>query len=604
MLFHKKAIVFATAFILLLLIISGLYGTMVSDLQPSMKKLSPQGAGTFSAETQANLAALGTAADDDAFFFSKGTDPVIRALSDPSGSPDPVYLPENDGTVLSGSGQSQAGKDFFSFLQPFSHGGIVLLILLSFFLLAAFFVFFFYFYKIRKLSYESRIRREELNRYFAYTDALTKLPNRKGAKLQFETWGKECRNERGTGCALLLDMDHLQSVNKAFGHDAGDAFLRETAERLKAAVDSKDLVARIGSDEFAVLVCGADTDASLKALAQKLLLTIRNPYLINGMVIQMTCSIGALFFDCRRKDGGALFDDILSRGEFVLAKAKSSQKGGCAFFSERDAAVIDRQAKLERNLKLSIACGELLPYFQPQYDCRAGGVFGFEVLARWKSSELGMIPPDQFIPIAERSGFIKDLGRFMMEKAFAFSKKMEGRGMTVSFNASPAELLETNYADYAISRFDFYGLKPRSVAIEITESCLIESFDRVVKKLELLREHGIQIYLDDFGTGFSSLTYLKNLPIDAVKIDKSFLCEIATDDMEKDIVGMIIQLSRRLNLKIIAEGAETGDQVRCVCEAGCKIIQGYYISRPVPEENVLPLLDEIAGRGNRLQSPG
>lgn len=590
-----------------------------------------------------------------------GQFPLTNSIA--TGETDSICLLKNDGSILAGSSSGGLSGNFFRLAQPldrsedlermetdflngtpgfgaFRLGGVPMLAAYSAIdgtdgwvflvaadydrvyaqanrilflsaallvvLLAAFLMASFYLFKMKRASYEARIRSEEQKNYFSFLDALTNLPNRKGVKRQFASWVEGCRRECQNGGALFLDIDNLRSVNNTFGHDSGDKFLCETASRLKKAVGSRDLIGRIGSDEFAILVHGVDTESDLEFLTKKILKIFREPYLINGIVIQLTCSIGALLFRYQGAEHEVLFDDVLGRGEFVLNEAKATRKGSYVIFNDDYGNLIDRQLRLDRALKFSIDNDELLCYFQPQYDCGEKRIVGFETLARWKSAEFGMISPLQFIPMAEKSGFIKELGRFVIERTFAFAKSMEGRGLTVSFNASPMELIQANFADYLISRFDYYGLQPKSVAIEITESSLIESFEKVVKKLQILGRHGIRVYLDDFGTGFSSLTYLKNLPIDLVKIDKSFIDEIATNDVEKDIVRMIIRLVRRLNLEVIAEGVETEDQLRCVSEAGCGTVQGYYVSRPIPQEEVLPLLEAAAkpeGPGPAENSP-
>lgn len=468
-------------------------------------------------------------------------------------------------------------------------GAFLFLILTIAFLLA-----FFYFFKLNKLSYETKIRNEEQRKYFTFFDPLTNLPNRKGIIREFDGWVEKCRKDCRSGGALFLDVDNLKSMNNTFGHDAGDKLLCESAARLKKTVGSQDLVGRTGSDEFIILVHAVNTEESLELFVKKIVRLFREPYLINGIVIQLSCSAGALLFDYRQdKRKAQMFEDILGRGEFVLNKAKQTRKGSYILFNEDYGNLIDRQLRLERALKFSIENDELTCYFQPQYDCLTKTITGFETLVRWKSAEFGMISPVQFIPMAEKSGFIKEIGRHVIESAFSFAKSMEGRKLTVSFNASPMELLEANYADYVIGRFQSYGLAPNSIAIEVTESSLIESFEKVTKKLQMLKRHGILVYLDDFGTGFSSLTYLKNLPINAVKIDKSFIDEIVTKDVEKDIVRMIIKLACRLNLEVIAEGVETEDQILCVSKAGCRLVQGYYISRPIPREEIPALFAEM-----------
>ncbi|HEX3026740.1 MAG TPA: EAL domain-containing protein [Clostridia bacterium] len=449
----------------------------------------------------------------------------------------------------------------------------------------------FYFFRFQRISHEASIRSDEQKRYFVYADSLTNLPNRKGMKRLFTPWSADCKKCSQNGGAFFLDVDNFRSVNNTFGHDSGDKFLCETATRLRRILGSGAQIGRIGGDEFMVLVSGLAAVDDLELYAGKILTVFKEPYLLNGIVIQLSCSIGAILYKARDEDCGSEFDDILNRGEFLMQEAKAANKGSYILFNDAFGDRIDHQLQLEAALKSSIASSELLCYFQPQYNCQEKTLVGFETLARWKSARFGMVSPSEFIPMAEKSGFINDLGRFMIEKTFAFAKSVEGRGLTISFNASPVELLQANFTDYIIGRFDYYDLAPNSVALEITESCLIESFDEVIRKLEELRAHGIPIYLDDFGTGFSSLTYLKNLPINAVKIDKSFIDEIVTNNVEKDIVGMIIRLAHRLDLLVIAEGVETQEQVDCVAECGCNIVQGYIISRPVPQNEVLSLLD-------------
>lgn len=498
-----------------------------------------------------------------------------------------VYLPVagSDGWIL---WASKANGGIFGNDRALLPVTVLFLLLLGILALVLF-----YFFKFRRIDYEAAIRSDEQKRYFVYADSLTNLPNRKGMKRLFAPWSEECKKCAQNGGAFFLDVDNFRSVNNTFGHDSGDGFLCETATRLRRMLGSGAQIGRIGGDEFMVLVRGLNIVDDLEFYANKILTVFKEPYLLNGIVIQLSCSIGAILYKERETDCGSEFDDILNRGEFLLQEAKAANKGSYILFNDIFGDRIDHQLQLEAELKASIASSELLCYFQPQYDCLEKSIVGFETLARWKSARFGMVPPSEFIPMAEKSGFINDLGRFMIEKTFAFAKSVEGRGLTISFNASPVELLQANFMDYIISRFDYYHLAPNSVALEITESCLIESFEEVIRKLQGLRAHGIPIYLDDFGTGFSSLTYLKNLPINAVKIDKSFIDEIVTNNVEKDIVSMIIRLARRLNLLIIAEGVETREQIDCVVDCGCNIIQGYIISKPVPQKDVLSLLDVL-----------
>ncbi len=449
------------------------------------------------------------------------------------------------------------------------------------------------FFKFKKSSYEANMKRKEDISYYTYTDPLTNLPNRKGVKKNIYEWIRLCRAECKNGAAFFLDIDNFQSVNNTFGNDIGDSFLASAAARLASVEGENTLVGRIGGDEFTLLISNVNTSEELESYAKNILHLFKEPFLIHDNVIQLTCSIGAILFNYREIIEYDRFDEIINRGEFVLHEAKSASKGSYALFNDEFGITIDRQHQMQRELKLSIHNGELCCYFQPQYDYEKKAIVGFESLARWNSAKFGMVSPVTFIAIAENTGFIKELGRFVVDRTFAFAQGVQGRGLSVSFNTSPVELLQADYVDYVLERFCYYGLTPGSVAIEVTESTLIESFDAVIKKLEILSGHGISVYLDDFGTGLSSLTYLKNLPIHSVKIDKSFIDEVVTDRVGRDIVDMIVRLAKRLNLEVIAEGVETQAQIDCIYNCGCRMIQGYFISPPVPWEKAIALLDGV-----------
>ncbi|WP_277668827.1 GGDEF and EAL domain-containing protein [Caproiciproducens galactitolivorans] len=447
------------------------------------------------------------------------------------------------------------------------------------------------FLKFKKNTYEAKLHQEEEINHFIYSDALTDLPNRKGVKKNIREWF-ECTKCK-TGGAFFLDVDNFRSVNNTFGNDVGDEFLAAAASRLAMLTGKNNIIGRIGGDEYALFISNISTNAQLEDFAKKIVELFKKPFLVRKNVIQLTCSIGAVLFNYSEVVKENKFDDIINRGEFVLQEAKKNSKGSYEIYNDQYGMSIERRFQMLSELKLSIYNKELVCYYQPQYDYDKKAVVGFESLARWNSKKFGMVPPLQFIELAEETGFIKQLGRFMINQAFAFAKSISDPGICVSFNASPIELMQADFTDYVIERFCYYELEPESVAIEITESCLIESFDDVVKKLKILTDCGISIYLDDFGTGFSSLSYLKELPIHAVKIDKSFIDNIVSDRVRRDIVDMIIRLAHRLNLKVIAEGVETKEQAQCISECGCNLIQGYYISKPVPGEEAIAFLDEL-----------
>lgn len=443
---------------------------------------------------------------------------------------------------------------------------------------------------LKTKSDEEKEKAAEEIELHTYTDTLTKLPNRSAMKQKIAAWMDCCRQQKHNGGAFFLDLDNFQSVNNTFGHNIGDLVLEECSTRLASYVGKDDIIGRIGGDEFALLIHPIHTQDELEQFANKLLDVFTKPFLVHGIIVQLNCSIGTMLFNWTEEKAQKDYDKIINQTEFVLTQAKNTNKGGYCVFNNLIGEQEDRQVKMRNSLKNAIANDEMLVYFQAQYDIHEKKIIGFEALIRWDSKQFGMVSPVQFISLAEKTGYIKEIGRFVIDKTFAFAKEYEDTDFCISFNCSAMELLQADYIDYIKERFDYYNLRWHSVAIEITESCLIESFDEVTQKLNDLCDYGLLVYLDDFGTGYSSLTYLKNLPIDAVKIDKSFIDEISTNTTEKDIVGMIVGLAGKLHLRVIAEGVEIENQLEDLQQCGCTVIQGFYISRPIPKSEVPNLL--------------
>lgn len=458
------------------------------------------------------------------------------------------------------------------------------------FVIAAAFAVAYWLLKLKEKSDRQNEKVTEEIRHQIYTDTLTKLPNRGAMKQEIANWMNICREQKHNGGTFFLDVDNFQSVNNTFGHNIGDSVLEECAVRLTEFVSKEGVIGRIGGDEFALLLHPIHTKYDLQQYAERILDVFTKPFLVHGVIVQLNCSIGTMLFDWTEEKAQKEYDKIINQTEFVLSQAKKTNKGSYCVFNNQIGEQETRLAKMQRSLKNAITNDEMLVYYQAQYDFHERKIIGFEALVRWDSKEFGMVSPVQFIPLAEKSGYIKEIGRFVIDKTFAFAKEYEDTDFCISFNCSAMELLQADFVDYIKERFDYYNLKWHSVAIEITESCLIESFDEVIQKLNDLCDYGLLVYLDDFGTGFSSLTYLKNLPIDAVKIDKSFIDEISTNTTEKDIVGMIVSLAGRLNLRVIAEGVEIEGQLEDLQQCGCTVIQGYYISRPIPKNEVPHLL--------------
>lgn len=439
---------------------------------------------------------------------------------------------------------------------------------------------------------EQKLRDLEI-RKLAYTDQLTGLPNRIFMIDAIRERLGICRVDRSARALVMVDVDHFQMFNNTFGYNVGDKALIELASRLNKEIGLQDTVGRIGGDEFLILLESIGSRRELEEYLSRLGKSLEEPYKLGDNVFLMPCSIGAVIYD--ETGGGSLADteNLLYSCETAAHKSEEQAHTAYTIFDAVMKQQLQESMEMEQALEQSIERGELMMYYQAQYDVEGQRVAGYESLLRWNSPQYGMVPPSRFVPIAEKCGFIVELGRFVIEQTFAFAKKLEGRECCVSFNASAVELMQSGYTDYVCDCCERFHLKPGSVALEITESCLIESFPEAVQSLRRLKKQGIRVYLDDFGTGYSALNYLKNLPLDSVKVDKSFVDEIVSNSVEKDIVRAITTLSRRLGLKVIAEGVETKQQMDCLFDCGCRYIQGYYISRPVPEEQALALLEGV-----------
>jgi EAL domain-containing protein (putative c-di-GMP-specific phosphodiesterase class I) len=286
------------------------------------------------------------------------------------------------------------------------------------------------------------------------------------------------------------------------------------------------------------------------------------------------------------KDGSTV-EDLFKNADMVLYSTKYKGKDGYTYYEPAMSDDMQYKSEQEKHLRQAYYNQEFMLHYQPLIDVRQKSIIGHEALIRWNSSRYGMVMPNQIIPLAEEIGFIDKIGKWVIDTAFAFAKRVEPLNLCTSCNVSPVQLAQNNFVEDVLKSFEHHDLKKGSVAIEITESCLIESFDEVMWKLSLLREKGILIYLDDFGTGYSSLNYLKNLPVDYIKIDKSFIAEITKPGVDSKILKTIVTLAHELGIRTVAEGVETAEQLELLEFYGCDMAQGYLISRPKPEEEIV-----------------
>jgi diguanylate cyclase (GGDEF)-like protein len=421
----------------------------------------------------------------------------------------------------------------------------------------------------------------------SYTDTLTGLPNRRYLSEYFE---KLAAQELDICVSLFfLDLDNFKKINDYIGHHAGDRLLIETAKRLKYSVRLDDLVCRLGGDEFVVVIqhksSKADTNQAMaERIADNIIEAVGQPVFEGDQPMISTASVGAITCNARELS----FGDILQRADIAMYNAKHFGKNRVHFFSNEDLKQARREGLIETELRKCLQQKCFQVYYQPQVD-NQGIIVGAEALARWTHPEMGVIGPDVFIPLAEKNHLIKELGLQMLEKVCAQLAQWRADEdcddlRTISVNFSAMHLLSEGFVNDVSEIVAKYGLSNHEIRLEITESLFIEDFSVATAILASLRELGFTISMDDFGTGYSSLNYLWKLPIDEVKIDRSFVVSMSEDDNSLTMVEGIVSLCNKLNLDVVAEGVEKKIELRLLRLFGCKIFQGYYLGRPVPAD--------------------
>lgn len=422
-------------------------------------------------------------------------------------------------------------------------------------------------------------------------DHLTGLPNRQLFQGRLQKAMQDA-DERNKAFALIfLDLDLFKDVNDTLGHNVGDQLLKEASKRLLSCVRDTDTVARIGGDEFTVIVSDVPNQAVVERICEEILVKIAQPYQLGENVATVSVSIGVTMYPEDASDAG----EILKNADMAMYAAKECGRNQYCFFLPAMSEAIQARILFSQNLQTAIAENQFILYYQPIIDMRTGQVRKFEALIRWDHPELGLVPPSEYIPFAEDSGLIVNIGLWVFKAAVQQAKRWHEQGLNyqISVNVSPAQF----YADGIkveewVRLLEDAGLPTSSILIEITERLLLEENPAITKRLCQLREAGLQIALDDFGTGFSSLTYLKRYPIDYLKIDQSFVRNLAPDSEDLALCEAMIVMAQKLGLGVIAEGVEGSLQQSLLLEAGCVLGQGYLYSRPVPPQEIERWLDE------------
>jgi diguanylate cyclase (GGDEF)-like protein/PAS domain S-box-containing protein len=426
---------------------------------------------------------------------------------------------------------------------------------------------------------------EERSLFLAYHDALTELPHRAllQDRLTNALAGARRRNERIA--LLFLDLDRFKNINDTFGHGCGDGVLKEVACRLRTWAREQDTVARLGGDEFLVMLNGVKDAASAAVAAERLLEAINCDFVIHGQTVGVGCSIGISMFPDHGLDG----ETLIRNADRALYSAKENGRGNVRFFTgEMNAQAVERLS-LERNLRLALERDEFFLEYQPQAEIATGRVTGFEALLRWRQPEMGLVPPANFIPIAENSGLILPIGEWVLRTACAQGRRWLDEGLfavPVAVKVSALQFRQEGFVSLIRSVLAETGLPPHLLELELTESLLFSNADVIPATMRELEEMGLKLAIDDFGTGYSSFTYLRQFRVSKLKIDRSFVRDLALDS-DAAITAAIISMARSLRLEVVAEGVEEEAQIQFLREHGCGQMQGYYFSRPLPVDEVI-----------------
>jgi len=442
-----------------------------------------------------------------------------------------------------------------------------------------------------KEELQHRILTEHELDKLAHFDTLTGLPNRHMFQQALALTLERARKLEHQVALFFVDLDNFKVVNDSLGHASGDILLKILSQRLTKCVRTSDIVSRLGGDEFTVIIDQVKGVEHLREIADKLTTSMAQPVKLKDIELQSTASIGIAMFPPDATDA----ENLLRNADTAMYFAKSHGRSNYQFFSPEMNERANKRLIIESHLRHAIEKNELFLVYQPQIDLASGHIVGAEALLRWLSPELGAVGPDQFIPVAEETGIIQQIGEFVMESACLQAKRwqdIEGLSLLVAVNVSIRQFNSKLFIDNVRSLLDHTGLSVERLELEITESCIMDNVEDTLKKVRQLRELGIRLSIDDFGTGYSSLTYLKQLPISQLKVDQSFVRGIPQSNEDMEIVRAVLHLAHGLGLESLAEGVETAAQARFLQREGCMIGQGYYFSRPISAEELTKLLLE------------
>jgi diguanylate cyclase (GGDEF)-like protein len=434
-----------------------------------------------------------------------------------------------------------------------------------------------------------REQAEARAQFLATHDELTGLPNRLVFGQAVSDAVKVGRRYGQEFAVMFVDLDRFKIINDTLGHAAGDSLLSDVAKRLNQCVRESDIVARVGGDEFIILLREVSDASQVATVARKILSTVVKPLSIHGQECRVTASIGISLFPSDAQDE----ESLIKNADAAMYAAKEDGRNACRFHSREIKNQSIERLMLETSLRRALERNELVLYYQPKRDLGHDGISGVEALLRWHHPDLGLLQPSRFIPLAEETGLIVPIGKWVLETACAQNMAWQRQGLPairIAVNLSPRQFADPNLLHDIRAALEKSGMPAQLLELEITESMVMHNVERTVRVLEAIKSLGITLAIDDFGTGYSSMSLVKKFPIDALKIDRSFVREIMNDSEDKAIADAIIALGRALNLTVVAEGVETAEQEAFLRAHKCDEIQGYLISKPVPADEFAAFL--------------
>ncbi|MGK7884810.1 MAG: EAL domain-containing protein [Crocosphaera sp.] len=444
---------------------------------------------------------------------------------------------------------------------------------------------------IRSYIFDITQRKQAENnlKYHAFHDNLTGLPNRSSFNQHISLISQNSERYQKIFAILFLDIDNFKNINDTLGHKIGDHILQCFAQRLSSQVRKSDFVCRWGGDEFIVLLAEIKSPQQAAKFSQRLLQSFEDPLQIEGHEIYLKFSVGIAIYP----EDGKEVEILLKNADSALYRTKEYGRNHYQFYNPQMSVEIAENFTLENQLHQAMKNGELILHYQPQINIKTGEIYGLEALIRWQNPQLGLIRPNKFIPLAEKTGLILPMGEWVLKTACQQNKKWQQMGLPpvrISVNLSAQQLQQSNLIETVESTLKTVGLEPKWLELEVTESMLMKNTNLAKKTLDELRQMGVYISMDDFGTGYSSLGYLKKFPFDTLKIDQSFVKELNQSPEDVSIISAIMTLSRGFNMRVIAEGVENKEQLKLLQELDCEEMQGYLFSPPLNAEGILNYL--------------